>query len=145
MNELFTMDTVTLDDASIFTIYYEDTDFSGFVYHANYLKFFERAREHMIGIGLLKRLYASGLHFVVTSAALKYKAPARFGDQITVKSSASFSRSPRIACTQNALSKEGTLLVEGHIEIALVNAKNLPQRLDQSLLHALTKSSAQGE
>ena len=31
-------------------IYYEDTDHSGVVYHANYLKYFERAREHMLGV-----------------------------------------------------------------------------------------------
>src|SRR5258708_5819670 len=106
------MNMITLRDVSHFTIYYEDTDFSGFVYHANYLKFFERAREHLIGIELLKSLYGSGLHFVVTSAALKYRAPALFGDQIEVQSEGYFSRSPRIKIMQKALSKEGILLVE---------------------------------
>ncbi|MBT6176177.1 MAG: thioesterase, partial [Deltaproteobacteria bacterium] len=38
-------------------IYYEDTDLSGVVYHANYLKYFERAREHLIGPTELARLY----------------------------------------------------------------------------------------
>ena len=38
-------------------IYYEDTDFSGVVYHANYLRFFERAREHILGADELVRLW----------------------------------------------------------------------------------------
>ena len=38
-------------------IYYEDTDLSGVVYHANYLKYFERAREHLLGPTELARLY----------------------------------------------------------------------------------------
>ena len=38
-------------------IYYEDTDFSGVVYHPNFLKYFERAREHVIGAGVLSQLW----------------------------------------------------------------------------------------
>lgn len=137
------MDKITLSNVSHFTIYYEDTDFSGFVYHANYLKFFERSREHLLGIKLLKSLYASGLHFVVTSAALKYKAPARFGDQIVVQSEGSFSRSPRIKIMQKALSIDGMLLVDGIIEVALVNAKNAPERLSKGLLEVLSQQNSQ--
>ena len=48
-------------------IYYEDTDFTGYVYHANYLKFFERAREEGLGRRFLKKLYKMGKHFVVKS------------------------------------------------------------------------------
>ena len=47
-------------------IYYEDTDHSGLVYHANYLKYFERAREHLLGTDELVRLLAEeGKGFVV--------------------------------------------------------------------------------
>ncbi len=50
-------------------IYYEDTDHSGLVYHANYLKYFERAREHMLGLAELRRLYdEDGVGFVVYDA-----------------------------------------------------------------------------
>ena len=49
-----------------FQIYYEDTDLSGIVYHANYLKYFERAREHLLGVEELVSLYYDeGVGFVV--------------------------------------------------------------------------------
>ena len=38
-------------------IYYEDTDFTGFVYHSHYLKYFERAREEGLGVGIIKQYY----------------------------------------------------------------------------------------
>ena len=53
-------------------IYYEDTDHSGVVYHANYLRFFERAREHMFGIQALVDLYKNdGIGFVVYQAQMQ--------------------------------------------------------------------------
>ena len=67
-------------------IYYEDTDHSGVVYHANYLKFFERAREHLLGVEHLVSLYQEdGIGFVVYKAELTYKKGAQFGDQITIQ------------------------------------------------------------
>ena len=46
-------------------VYYDDTDFSGVVYHANYLKYMERAREHMLGRAELVRLYQEEGHAFV--------------------------------------------------------------------------------
>lgn len=68
-------------------VYYEDTDAGGVVYHANYLKYLERARtERLRAIGLeldeLRR--AHGLLFVVKSAQLDFRKPAWFNDQILV-------------------------------------------------------------
>ena len=55
-------------------IYYEDTDFSGVVYHASYLKSFERAREHLIGVDELVRLFREdGIGFVVYKANLTFR------------------------------------------------------------------------
>ena len=64
-------------------IYYEDTDHSGLVYHANYLRYFERAREHIFGVDELVRLYAEeGIGFVVYKAEVTFKAGAVFGDTV---------------------------------------------------------------
>ena len=61
-------------------IYYEDTDLSGVVYHANYLKYFERAREHMLGRAELVRLLdEDGVGFVVYKASLSFRKGARLG------------------------------------------------------------------
>lgn len=128
------MNKKTITDISDFQVYYEDTDFSGFVYHANYLKYFERAREHLIGISALKELFNQGLHFVVKSANLHFKKPGHFGDIIQVKSTALITRSPLIPIHQCASIKDGIILVEGVIEIVLVNKENFPTRIDENIL-----------
>lgn len=62
-------------------IYYEDTDHSGVVYHANFLKYFERAREHVIGSQVLAELWdEEGLGFAVYKASLTFKEGVEFAD-----------------------------------------------------------------
>ncbi|MDM8518260.1 YbgC/FadM family acyl-CoA thioesterase [Desulfobacterales bacterium HSG16] len=69
-------------------VYYEDTDHSGVVYHANYLKYFERAREDVIGIKELSRLwYEDGLGFAVYKADIAYHEGAIFGDVLDIRTS----------------------------------------------------------
>jgi acyl-CoA thioester hydrolase len=71
-------------------VYYEDTDFSGYVYHANYLKFLERARTELIReLGMDQRAMfdAEGgpTHFVVASMRIVWKRPALMDDLLTVE------------------------------------------------------------
>ena len=67
-------------------VYYEDTDHSGVVYHANYLKYFERAREHLLGYFSLVTLFEEhGIGFVVYKAELTYKKGAQFGDHVRIE------------------------------------------------------------
>ncbi len=67
-------------------VYYEDTDHSGVVYHANYLKFFERAREDIIGIDTLSDLWHQhGIGFAVYKADLQFKEGAVFGDLLEIR------------------------------------------------------------
>ena len=67
-------------------VYYEDTDFSGAVYHANYLKFLERARSATVaflGIDQLE-LRSAGSSFVVRSLSANFLRPTYFSDKLTV-------------------------------------------------------------
>lgn len=67
-------------------IYYEDTDHSGVVYHANYLKYFERAREHVIDSKTLADLWREkGLGFVVYKANMIFHDGAEFGEVCEVR------------------------------------------------------------
>ncbi|MBU2645133.1 thioesterase family protein [bacterium] len=67
-------------------IYYEDTDHSGVVYHANYLKYFERAREHVIGSDRLVALWKEkGLGYVVYKADLTYSEGVEFGESLDIR------------------------------------------------------------
>lgn len=68
-------------------VYYEDTDHSGVVYHANYLKYFERAREGVIGPAALVRLWKDqGYGFAVYKADINYLDGAEFGDTLDIVS-----------------------------------------------------------
>ncbi|TGD72318.1 acyl-CoA thioesterase [Mangrovimicrobium sediminis] len=76
--------------SSVFThkvqIYYEDTDHSGVVYHANYLKYFERAREHIIDGAVLAAVWRDrGVGFVVYKASLTYADGVQFGEVCEVR------------------------------------------------------------
>jgi len=67
-------------------VYYEDTDHSGVVYHANYLKFFERAREDIIGIDTLTMMWQEqGIGFAVYKLSIGYHDGAVFGDLLDIK------------------------------------------------------------
>lgn len=123
-------------------IYYEDTDLSGFVYHANYLKFFERAREHLIGVEYLKTLWHSGVHFVVSEANIKYLRPAKHGDLLTIRSEVSYSRSPLLLCKQSAYRETNgkeDLIAQADICLVTLNGKNKPMRLPEFVIENFRK------
>jgi acyl-CoA thioester hydrolase len=89
-------------------IYYEDTDHSGVVYHANFLKYFERAREHVIGTDELARLWKEeGLGFAVYKAALMYSEGVEFGETIDIRSTYKLDSEYRMIWTHEAWRKDG--------------------------------------
>lgn len=131
------LETGVIQGSLVLPVYYEDTDLSGFVYHANYLKFFERAREHVIGVRFLKELYDLGAHFVVHKASLEFKSPARHGDQLVIESSGTYSRSPAIHFEQNAYVLENGVkraAVLGQISIVVIGPENKPIRMPDSIM-----------
>jgi acyl-CoA thioester hydrolase len=76
--------------AALFTwpvrVYYEDTDLGGVVYHANYLKFLERARSEWLRhlqVSQSRLLEQQRLLFAITAVDLRYLKPARFEDELT--------------------------------------------------------------
>ena len=69
-------------------VYYEDTDLAGIVYHANYLKFIERARSEMVreaGISQSALKAEQGIVFAVRRMEMEFIAPARFEDDLRVE------------------------------------------------------------
>jgi acyl-CoA thioester hydrolase len=71
------------------TVYFEDTDAYGVVYYANYLKFMERARSDMIravGVDQAAELRATGSAYAVVEVDIRYRKPARLGDDLLVVS-----------------------------------------------------------
>src|SRR5512133_530818 len=71
------------------SVYFEDTDAYGIVYYANYLKFMERARSDFVravGVDQAAELRASGSAYAVVEVDIRYKKPARLGDDLLVVS-----------------------------------------------------------
>ena len=119
-------------------IYYEDTDFSGRVYHASYLRFFERGRTEWLrafGFEHASLMQSHGLAFAVTDLQLQFHAPAFIDDQLEVVTELTPPRGARLLFRQN-LFRTGALLVSG--EIAVVTIKdNRATRPPRELLGAL--------
>jgi len=89
-------------------IYYEDTDHSGVVYHANFLKYFERAREHVIGTAELARLWKDeGIGFAVYKADLHYSEGVEFGELIDIRTTYEFDSEYRMVWHHEAWRKGG--------------------------------------
>ena len=122
------------------SIYYEDTDFSGLVYHANYLKYFERAREHVLGREELARLYReSGTGFVVYKIELSFKEGAVFGDELEVRTLVEIKSEYRALFHQDVYRVGGaTPLVEGEVHLVAVDRANKLTRLPAHVI-ALAK------
>lgn len=115
-------------------VYYEDTDLSGNVFHANYLKFFERSRSELLGRKLLKKLFDEGRQFVVREMQVKYHKPARLGDLLLVKTEIHTENPVILHCHQEAFCEEsGDLLVSGLIQLVMINDRGFPIRLPKGL------------
>lgn len=123
---------------TVYPVYYEDTDFSGYVYHANYLKYFERGREELVGLDYVRALYERGFHYVVSRVELKYHAPARHGDQIEIVTKLKMSESPvsEVQQTASKILAEGQRekLVSGTIKLVAVNQQGKAIRVPQDVL-----------
>lgn len=109
-------------------VYFEDTDVTGVVYHANYLRFFERARSDWLrefGIGQQQLAEHSGICFAVTRMDVRFAQPARLDDVLHVsavphgggRASLSFSQEIRRD------TPDGLLLASATAKIACLNAE----------------------
>jgi tol-pal system-associated acyl-CoA thioesterase len=118
-------------------IYYEDTDHSGLVYHANYLKYFERAREHLLGVEELVRLLnEDGIGFVVYKAELTFLKGAVFGDTIEIRTEVQKESDYRLVFSQNVHRKD-ELLVEGRIEMVCIDRSGTLSKIPAVVLDQL--------
>lgn len=119
-------------------VYYEDTDFSGFVYHARYLHFLERARtDYLRCLGveqstLHTRDDGEGLMFVVHRMEIDFKGPARMDNILTIHTATEKAGGAKMVLNQQIFRDE-TLLITAKVIIAVVNASGRPRRLPEDL------------
>lgn len=106
-------------------VYYEDTDFTGMVYHANYLRFFERGRsDHLRDAGishqsLLQREDPAA--FTLTNVNVTYRKPGRVDDLLHIRTRYLGMDGPRIRFSQACL-REGEVIAEAEITAVMIHA-----------------------
>ena len=104
------------------TIYYEDTDITGLVYHPNYFKYFERARTNYFDAQALRRLQMEeGIGVAVYRADIVFKRGASLGDRLEIHSRPSLNGDYRVV-VQHSVFKVGDpqVLVEATVELVCV-------------------------
>lgn len=112
------------------SVYFEDTDAYGIVYYANYLKFMERARSDMIravGVDQAGELGQSGSAYAVVQVAIKYRRPAKLGDDLVVVSHVEQVRASSVDIHQRVM--RGTeLLTDATLTAAFLDGQGRPRR-----------------
>lgn len=114
-------------------VYYEDTDFSGLVYHASHLRFMERGRTELLrDLGIHQRALlegtSGGLFFVVRSMTIDFKRPALMDDLLIVETAVEEVAGASVALAQRIL-RDGELLVTAEVKVVAVEngrARRLP-------------------
>ena len=124
-------------------VYYADTDFSGVVYHASYLRFMERGRtNHLRLVGADQRTLfeeaakeAPGFAFVVRSMQIDFRKPARMDDVLEVVTTPVQVKGASIVLHQQ-VNRDGETLVEATVQVAFVSggrARPIPKALRVAL------------
>ncbi len=123
-------------------VYYEDTDFTGLVYHGAYVRFFERARSDFLRlIGIHHKELADGTHgaslaFAVRTMTLDFRKPARIDDILDVRTSLTELKGARVRLDQRIFRGED-LLVSAAFTVAVITAQGRPARLPRNLADKL--------
>lgn len=122
-------------------VYFEDTDFSGVVYHANYLRFMERARSDMLrvaGIGQ-REAYAAGEGvYAVADLHIKYRRPARFDDALLIVSTVEQLRAAACVIHQRVMLGD-ELMAEAKVTAAFITPDGRPRRQPRAWMDAFEK------
>ena len=122
-------------------VYYEDTDLSGVVYHANYLRYMERARTEffrLAGVAKMADLDSDEpTAWAIREVRASYHRPARVDDSLTVKTRLVAISGARIEAVQKIYAGE-ILLMDGRIEACIITLTGKPRRLPAALRGLLT-------
>jgi acyl-CoA thioester hydrolase len=123
-------------------IYYEDTDFSGNVYHAAYLKFFERGRTELLrDLGIRhSELAAEGLAFAVRSMEIEFFAAARIDDQLEVLTEVVESSGVRLTLKQSIVRGDAALTA-ARVVVVAIKTSGGPARLPRDVRERLVPTA----
>lgn len=121
-------------------VYYEDTDLSGITYHANYLRWFERARSdllRMLDIDQRGAIEAGEGAYAVSEINLKYLRPAKLDDDVVIETSCTELGAASCRMHQRAL-RDGELLSEATLRVGFITPDGRPRRQPDQWRQAFT-------
>ena len=125
-------------------IYYEDTDAGGVVYHANYLKYCERARSDCLRLLGIHQQQFDGMGFVVRRMVCDFISPARLDDLVEIETRFLARAGARLELDQQVV-LEKKALFKAVVTVALIDARGRPKRLPRELaakLESLSESQS---
>lgn len=111
-------------------VYFEDTDLSGIVYHANYLRYMERARSDMLRLARIDQrtaMEAGEGAWAVTDLAIKYRRPAKLDDDLLVISTIEAVRGASVIIVQR-IHRSDEALTEARVTAAFLSPDGRPRR-----------------
>ena len=112
-------------------VYYEDTDFTGLVYHANYLRYFERGRSdclRLMGVGHAELLDGDQpMAFVVSKMTLTFLKPARIDEELVVRTGYDAVKGPRLLISQT-ITRGDEVLCRAGVEAVCIHLDGRPRR-----------------
>jgi acyl-CoA thioester hydrolase len=121
-------------------VYYEDTDFTGVVYHANYLRYFERGRSDFLRVAgvrhaeLLDREDPAA--FAITRMELDFKRAARIDDALVVRTTYDAAKGPRLFISQR-ITRDEELICAAKVEAACIDLQGRPRKPPPGMLETL--------
>ena len=127
--------------------YFEDTDLSGVVYHANYLRWFERARSdfvRLLGIDQRAANEAGEGAFAVADLTIRYAAPARLDDAVMIETTCEELRAASCRMHQRAFREDGPLLTEARLRVGFVAPDGRPRRMPADWRAAFANIALEG-
>lgn len=125
------------------TVYYEDTDAGGVVYHSNYLKYFERARTELLrSIGVSQNLLLEReIGFVVRHMDIDWLQGATLDERLTVLTHISDLKRASLTFCQEIVNVDGKILCKASVKVACVNINKMkPQAIPSSIITELSNS-----
>lgn len=121
-------------------IYYHHTDCGGVVYYANYLKFLEEARTEYFALknASIKHLADAGILFVVARQEIDYKFPAKYGDELDIRTQVGVITGVRIEFLHEIYNQKKQIIVQAKTILVCVDKNLKPQPIPEELRKKIT-------
>ena len=128
-------------------VYFEDTDVAGIVYYANYLRFMERARSdllRLLGIDQRAALEAGDGVYAVAEVAVRYRAPARLGDDLLVVTRVEAVRAASVLIHQRVM-RGDEILTDATVTAAFLSPEGRPRRQPREWVERFERLRGEGK